>query len=136
MIKNTNQIYFKIYWYIWSIWRVVDILLTAAIQTWSKLWTPMGRQYMSWTDVKYDVFSAVIFLIHTNFLKSMHTIYCFFLTHFAEDRSIPNSSFGSFMPQILRYDKIAASIKKLNKSHRDNFNIAHKWARYYVKDMS
>ena len=53
-----------------------------------------------------------------------------------ENRSISNFSFGSFMPQILTDDEIAANIKSLNKKQRDVFNIAHKWARDYVKGMS
>ena len=40
------------------------------------------------------------------------------------------------MPQILTDDEIAANIKSLNKKQRDVFNVAHKWARDYVKGMS
>ena len=53
-----------------------------------------------------------------------------------ENRSISNFSFGSFMPQILTDDEIAANIKSLNKKQGDVFNIAYKWARDYVKGMS
>ena len=40
------------------------------------------------------------------------------------------------MPQILADNEIAANIKTLNKKRRNVFNIAHKWARDYVKGMS
>ena len=40
------------------------------------------------------------------------------------------------MPQIFTNDETAANIKSINKKQGDVFNIAHKWAKDYVKGMS
>ena len=43
---------------------------------------------------------------------------------------------GDFMPKIPTDEKIAATIRSLNKKKRTVFDVVHQWARNHVKNVS
>ena len=52
---------------------------------------------------------------------------------YSEDRETNKATAANFMPKILPDDDIAEGINSLNSKQREVFNVAHTWAKDYVK---